>query len=72
MEQKDYVGWLREESMLAEAGTIAGQFSGIGGMFQNPFANPNPGRDREGVGVVHRLSHLDDHTARPFVSEYLG
>ncbi len=42
MEQEDYVGWLREESMLAEAGTIAGQFSGIGGMFQNPFANPNP------------------------------
>jgi trehalose synthase len=52
MEEKeeDYVGWLRDESMLAEAGAIAGQFSGIGGMFQNPFANPNP------VGAIERAS----------------
>ena len=42
MKEEDYVSWLRQESMLAEARDIAGQFSGIGGMFQNPFANPNP------------------------------
>ena len=28
--------------MLANAGTIAGQFSGIGAVWQNPFADPNP------------------------------
>ncbi|MGO1971814.1 MAG: maltose alpha-D-glucosyltransferase [Propionibacteriaceae bacterium] len=38
----DYVDWLVEESMLADAGKIAGQFSGVGSMWQNPFANPDP------------------------------
>ena len=38
----EYVEWLVEESMLADAGKIAGQFSGIGAMWQNPFANPDP------------------------------
>src|SRR5215216_462915 len=28
--------------MLADASTIAGQFSGIGAVWQSPFANPNP------------------------------
>jgi trehalose synthase len=37
----NYVDWLEQESMLADAGEIAGQFSGIGGMWQNPYANPN-------------------------------
>jgi trehalose synthase len=41
-EAEDYVRWLQQESMLAEASTIAGQFSGIGGVWQSPFANPNP------------------------------
>ena len=41
-EAEDYVRWLQKESMLADASTIAGQFSGIGGMWQRPFANPNP------------------------------
>jgi trehalose synthase len=41
-EDEDYVRWLQQESMLADASTIAGQFSGIGGVWQSPFANPNP------------------------------
>jgi trehalose synthase len=41
-EAEDYVRWLQQESMLADASTIAGQFSGIGGVWQIPFANPNP------------------------------
>ena len=41
-ERKDYVSWLQQESMLADASTIAGQFSGVGAMWQSPFANPNP------------------------------
>jgi trehalose synthase len=41
-EQEDYVRWLQQKSMLADASTIAGQFSGIGAVWQSPFANPNP------------------------------
>lgn len=37
-----YVSWLVEQSMLADAATIATQFSGQGSMWQNPFANPDP------------------------------
>jgi trehalose synthase len=38
----DYVGWLQEKSMLANAERIAGRFSGVGDVWQTPFANPNP------------------------------
>jgi trehalose synthase len=37
-----YVEWLRAQSMLQDAKTIAGQFSGIGAMWQNPYAQPDP------------------------------
>ncbi|HLT61636.1 MAG TPA: maltose alpha-D-glucosyltransferase [Microlunatus sp.] len=37
-----YVAWLREESMLGDATAIAGQFSGLGSMWQNPYAHPDP------------------------------
>ncbi|GAA2093322.1 maltose alpha-D-glucosyltransferase [Microlunatus panaciterrae] len=37
-----YVDWLTEESMLADARVISAQFSGVGSMWQNPFANPDP------------------------------
>jgi trehalose synthase len=37
-----YVQWLVEQSMLNDARTIAGQFSGVGSMWQNPYANPDP------------------------------
>ena len=37
-----YVRWLVEQSMLHDAQTIAKQFSGVGSMWQNPFANPDP------------------------------
>ena len=41
-EDKDYVRWLKQESMLANASAIAGQFSGVGEVWQSPFAIPNP------------------------------
>jgi trehalose synthase len=41
-EDKDYVRWLKQESMLANANAIAGQFSGVGAVWQSPFAIPNP------------------------------
>ena len=41
-EQEDYVRWLQQKSMLADASTIAAQFSGVGDVWQSPFANPNP------------------------------
>ena len=37
--------------MLADAGTIAGKFSGIGDMWQNPFAHPNPAAAIEKASV---------------------
>ncbi len=37
-----YVAWLQRTSMLHDANTLANQFSGTGGMWQNPYANPNP------------------------------
>src|SRR4030095_12822372 len=39
---KDYVSWLRQQSMLADASRIAGRFSGIGDVWQSPYATPNP------------------------------
>jgi trehalose synthase len=41
-EQEDYVSWLRQKSMLADASKISGQFSGIADVWQSPFATPNP------------------------------
>jgi trehalose synthase len=38
----DYVTWLTEQSMLADAREFATQFSGRGSMWQNPFAKPDP------------------------------
>ena len=40
--QPDYVEWLTQQSMLADAVEFATQFSGQGSMWQNPFANPDP------------------------------
>ena len=40
--RKDYVGWLQQQSMLADASRIAGRFSGIAEVWQSPFATPNP------------------------------
>jgi trehalose synthase len=37
-----YVAWLRDRSMLNDANLIAGQLSGQGSMWQNPFAHPDP------------------------------
>jgi trehalose synthase len=41
-EDKDYVRWLKQESMLANASAISGQFSGVGAVWQSPFAIPDP------------------------------
>ncbi|RCV57957.1 maltose alpha-D-glucosyltransferase [Marinitenerispora sediminis] len=38
----DYVEWLKDRSMLADANVIARQLSGKSTMWQNPFAHPNP------------------------------
>jgi trehalose synthase len=42
IEEGGYVGWLQDNSMLAHAERIAGQFSAVGGVWQIPFANPSP------------------------------
>jgi hypothetical protein len=42
IEKEDYVSWLQQESMLADASRISGQFSGIADVWQSPFATPNP------------------------------
>jgi trehalose synthase len=42
IEKGDYVSWLEEQSMLADASKISGQFSGIADVWQSPFATPNP------------------------------
>jgi trehalose synthase len=41
-ERKDYVRWLQQQSMLADASRIAGRFSGIADVWQSPYAMPNP------------------------------
>jgi trehalose synthase len=41
-EGEEYVSWLQEKSMLADASRIAGQFSGIADVWQSPYATPNP------------------------------
>ncbi len=37
-----YVEWLRNQSMLGDADTLARQLSGQASMWQKPFAHPNP------------------------------
>src|SRR4051794_11538863 len=41
-DNREYVEWLVEESMLADANRLASQLSGTGSMWQNPFAHPDP------------------------------
>jgi trehalose synthase len=38
----EYVNWLRDRSMLANAEKIAAGFSGVPSVWQSPFGNPNP------------------------------
>jgi len=42
VDDEDYVSWLRQETMLADASRIAGQFFGIGSVWQSPYAEPDP------------------------------
>ncbi len=42
MDEQAYVEWLREQSMLEKAGTMAGRFSATASTSHNPFAIPNP------------------------------
>ena len=37
-----YVAWLRSQSMLQDAKDISRQFTGLGSMWQNPYATPDP------------------------------
>ncbi|SDS81470.1 trehalose synthase [Nocardioides scoriae] len=46
-----YVAWLQRSSMLRDANTIAGQFSGRGSMWQRPFATPDPREAIRTAGV---------------------
>jgi trehalose synthase len=39
-----YINWLRNESMLKAANSLAAHYSGRGSMWQNPFAQPQPRR----------------------------
>jgi hypothetical protein len=71
-EGEEYVGWLQEKSMLADASRIAGQFSGIADVWQSPFATQSHRGNGEVVGLVYRLSHLDDHQAWPVLFGDLG
>ncbi|HEU4907673.1 MAG TPA: maltose alpha-D-glucosyltransferase [Propionibacteriaceae bacterium] len=41
-DNRAYVDWLINESMLEDAKAFATQFSGQGSMWQNPFAQPDP------------------------------
>ncbi|GAA4606219.1 maltose alpha-D-glucosyltransferase [Actinoplanes octamycinicus] len=38
----EYVAWLKDRSMLANAERIAGAFSGVPAVWQTPFGTPNP------------------------------
>lgn len=38
----DYINWLVSESMLADAEIFTRNFSGMGSMWQNPYAAPDP------------------------------
>src|SRR5215204_6236283 len=42
MDEQAYAEWLRDQSMLETAGTLAGRFSATAGTSHNPFALPNP------------------------------
>jgi trehalose synthase len=42
VDEQAYVEWLRNQSMLEKAGTMAGGFSATAGTSHNPFAIPNP------------------------------
>src|SRR5689334_6365570 len=42
MDDQAYVEWLRKQSMLEKAGTMAGRFSATASTSHNPFAIPNP------------------------------
>jgi trehalose synthase len=41
-DNREYVEWLVEESMLTDANRLASQLSGQGSMWQNPYAHPDP------------------------------
>jgi trehalose synthase len=41
-DNREYVEWLVEESMLQDANRLASQLSGQGSMWQNPYAHPDP------------------------------
>ena len=40
--ERDYVEWLRQESMLARGGAVASKFAGSSSMSRRPFAHSNP------------------------------
>ena len=65
-----YVAWLQRSSMLHDANLLSNQFSGTGGMWQNPYANPNPESAISAAGVWFTAYPLSLMT-KPFHS-FLG
>jgi trehalose synthase len=41
-DNREYVEWLVEQSMLSDANRLSSQLSGQGSMWQNPYAHPDP------------------------------
>ena len=41
-DERGYIDWLQQESMLARGAAVASQFAGLGSMSQRPFAHSNP------------------------------
>ena len=54
-EDKDYVRWLKQESMLANASAIAGQFSGVG---EVPPGKDSVNLDGEVEERLQRAGHI--------------
>jgi hypothetical protein len=66
-----YIGWLRDNSMLAHAERTAGRFSGGRADVAEPVRQPRSGVRGGGVlGVVHRLPDLHDHEGRALVPRH--
>ena len=63
-DNREYVEWLVEQSMLPDANRLATQLSGQGCMWQNPFAHPDPRAALERASVWFTAYPLSFVTAR--------
>jgi trehalose synthase len=63
-DNREYVEWLVDESMLNDANRLATQLSGQGSMWQNPFAHPDPRAAVERASVWFTAYPLSFVTSR--------